>query len=73
MSHTAPLREIVGRDYYRPTNLPRYASSSVIITLSCGHEKRFKGSCEPRKRARCNQCENDAYNSQMDAIEARRD
>ncbi len=51
------IREIVSRTYYRPTNLPRSASSSVLVTLSCGHVKRYKGSQEPNKKAQCRDCE----------------
>ena len=50
------LRAITGRRYYRTSSHPHNARDSVIITLSCGCEKGYKGSKEPKgNRAYCNQ------------------
>ena len=49
-------RAIVGRDYYRTPSHPRNAADSVMIRLSCGHEKHYKGSQEPKRYAFCTEC-----------------
>ncbi len=49
-------RLIINREYYRTPSHPETAGDSVIVTLSCGHEKRFKGSQEPKWHAYCDQC-----------------
>ena len=50
-------RKIVKRARYRTPGHPRGAADSVMVTLECGHEKFYKGSQEPKLRARCEQCE----------------
>ena len=52
-------RDIVEFDYYRTSSHPNGAADSCIVTLECGHEKRFKGSKVPKKRAWCNECLNE--------------
>jgi len=49
-------RDIVDFDYYRTSSHPNYAADSCIVTLECGHTKRYKGSQVPRKRAACPDC-----------------
>jgi len=41
-------RQITERRYYRTSSHPRRAKDSVIVTMSCGHDKHFKGSQEPK-------------------------
>lgn len=48
------IRTIVSRKYYRTSSHPRNAKDSVRVTLTCGCEKRYKGSEEPKRKAFCN-------------------
>ena len=48
-------REIMSRHYYRPKCAPR-DGRAVIVTLTCGHEKRFKASNCPARWTRCGEC-----------------
>lgn len=53
-----PWARIVSRTYYRPKAAPHGSRPSVICKLSCGHERGFKGSDEPKPEARvlCMEC-----------------
>lgn len=51
-------RQITDRHHYRTKDHPHNAKDSVVITLSCGHEKHYKGSQEPKGQfAYCSECE----------------
>ncbi len=52
------LRMIVSREYFVAEGTPR-GGGSVYVKLSCGHNKRFKRSQEPKDKARCHQCFDD--------------
>ena len=54
---SSELNEIVKRDYYVAESTP-HGGGSVIVTLSCGHEQRYKASRAPKRRARCRHCLN---------------
>lgn len=51
----APLKKIIGREYYEPKSAP-IGTGSVALSLECGHTERRKASQEPDYRARCLQC-----------------
>lgn len=48
---------IVKREYFRTSSHPHGAKHSVFVTLACGHEKRYKGSEEPKRYAFCDECQ----------------
>ncbi len=54
-----PLREITGRNYFRPKSAP-IGTGSVELTLSCGHHEFRKRSRDPGLRARCWACHTEA-------------
>ena len=49
-------KPIIERHYYRTSSHPENAKDSVVVTLSCGHKKHYKGSDEPRSFAVCDEC-----------------
>ncbi len=57
-------RRIVKREFYRTSSHPNGAADSLIATLDCGHDRRYKGSKVPRTdRVRCDSCETGGVNS----------
>lgn len=51
------MKKIISRHYWRSINHPHSAKDSVNVMLECGHEARFKGSQEPKHKAKCWQCD----------------
>lgn len=50
-------RKIISRSYYRTPSHPKKAKDSLIVTLECGHVKRYKGSKAPiSNHAMCGEC-----------------
>ena len=57
MNRKKVARKIVSRRYYRTSSHPTSADDSVVVVLSCGHSRRFKGSQEPKTNlAFCFEC-----------------
>lgn len=55
MKQVYPLRDIAKRRIYRSPSHP-HGTYSVVVTLECGHEQYYKGSREPKRSARCQEC-----------------
>ncbi len=57
------LREVTTHEYCGASRYTGYIRKSIRLVLSCGHEQFRKASQGVPNRARCRECEREAFNA----------